>query len=114
MVIDILEHLCIDEAERGLNDSQDHIWVFTMLIFEQKNDVNYMVEDIAHFLGVHLLFEHLLVTLHLFFLNDFDEGDHFGENTQNINVKTFEVDDVKKMPQYVFNYFERIAIVAQQ
>lgn len=51
MVVDILQNLNIYEAEGGLYNSEHHI-IFFVFVFEEENDVDDVIQNIAHFLTI--------------------------------------------------------------
>jgi len=56
MVIDVLQYLGVNKAKSCLDDSEHHIIVF-VFVFEQEDDINDVVQNVAHFLTVNILRE---------------------------------------------------------
>ena len=73
MVVHILQDFAIDEAESGLDDSEHHIDLFIVFTFEKEDDIDDMVEDVTHLLGVHGFLEHLLLVFVLLLFYDFNK-----------------------------------------
>lgn len=100
VVVDVLQDLNVDEAEGGLDDPQHHVCLF-VLVFEEENDVDYMVKNVRHFLIITDPLEEFLFALELFLFNDLDEGDYFSEDAQDVDVDALQIDNVQQMRQDV-------------
>ena len=113
MVVDVLEQLCVDEAEGGLNDPQNHIGL-PVLALEEEDDVDDVVHDVGQLLAVELPLEHLILAPELLLLDDLDEGDDLGEDAEDAGAEALEVDDVEQVGEDVLDDLEGVPVGAEE
>ena len=113
VMVHILEYLRVYEAEGSLYNSKHHVIIF-VFVFQQKNDVDYVVEYVAHLLSIQIFSEEFILRFDLFLLHDFDKRDYLCENAKNEGVHSFQIYDMQQVTENTFDYLQRVSIIGKQ
>lgn len=113
VIVHILEYLRIYETEGSLYNSEHHVIIF-VFVFQQKNDIDYVVEDVAHLLTIQIFSEEFILRFDLFLLHDFDKRDYLCENAKNEGVHSFQIYDMQQVTENTFDNLQRVSIIGKQ